>query len=178
MRTHLPFLIAAFLLIAPALAAPTSEQARNLVQRVIDYSLLDLEPVKTPAEWEAIKAHPGDFSPELFDLMEWVNDGSKQGWQYGVDPLWQLQTGAVKNLKIGNPRTEGDLQLITLDYESPSVISKARPSTFFHNVWVVSELNGKVVLTDVRYHIKHPAQTDNGNLLTALRKARAGYKAP
>lgn len=178
MKKLTPYLFFVFLLM-PASAKPTAQEASDLVKKIAGWSVAANA---APVEWDVVRQHADDFEPELFKLMEWVStphpDAEGMTWHYGLNPIWQVQNSWVTKLKFGSPKAEGDNQLVVVDYISPSAISPNRPSSKYHNVWVIGESQGKPVLTDVRYHVKHPIQTDDGNLLSDLKKVKANFKAP
>lgn len=167
--------------VSPAWAAPSAAQATDLVQSVVDFSLTPRGEVSLPAEWSSIEPHAASFDPEFFTLLEWCStpqpDADGREWHIDVDPIWQVQTSGVKDLRVGTPKPEGDLQTVVLDYEAPS-FREGRPAAKYHAVWVVGEVAGKPVLKDIRYHVKRLESTHDGSVLADMRKARQSFKAP
>jgi hypothetical protein len=161
-------------------AAPTAEQARELVDRIIGWSLTG-DSHQNPVQWTTINQHKADFQPDFYALMEWVStphpDASGRPWHYDLNVLWQLQMGSVSQLKVGKPRAEGDLQLVVVDYQVSSA-RESQPPSKFHNTWVVAEVNGQPVLEDIRYHVKHSRAVVDGSVAADMKKARAQFKAP
>ena len=160
-------------------AAPTAEQAKELVDRVIGWSMEGGRVASLGVD--VFKAHKADFQPDFFALVEWVStphpDVNGNRWHYGLNILWQLQMGAVSQVKTGKPRAEGDLQLVVVDYLVFSGRDSVPPSKY-HNTWVVADVNGQAVLKDIQYHIKHPSITQDGSVAADMKKAKDQFKAP
>lgn len=164
-----------------AWAAPSAEQARALVERVVALSLVPGPGAKMPAEWPALAPHRSAFDSEFFSLLEWVStpqpDVEGRQWHIDFNPIWHVQSSGVTGISIGTPKREGEFQAVVVDYRSPS-IRESQPPTKFHTVWLVGEANGKAVLKDIRYTAKFAQATQTGTSLAAMRKARNGFRAP
>jgi hypothetical protein len=175
-------IVSAFLFVCPsAWAAPTAAQASEVVDKIISVSLDDRGEVRMPAEWKLLAPHKAYFDPEFYTLLEWCEtphpDAEGRAWHVDVDSIWQVQVSGVRGLKVGQPKPEGDLQTVVVDYDSPSFRESVKP-TRYHSVWVIGESEGKPVLKDIRYHVKYPEQTNDGTALADMKKARANFKAP
>ncbi len=176
-------LLALLIFIAPVSAAPTAEEAKALVDSIVEWSLLDSARGKTPAEWSVVEQHPEQFSKEFFELMGWVGtphlDAKGVQWHYGVDPLWQTQGGYVTELTVSSPATEGENRLIFLDYIVPSTISADRPSSKYQTTWIVGQNSeGKAVVNDVRYRITYPSGMRSGTVLVEMLEVKARFQPP
>ena len=174
------YLLALLLLLTslPLQAAPTAQEARELVDRIISWSLVPVGAQMGAADWETVSQHKADFSTAFFEHMEWASRRHKDAegvevWMYTVAPIWQTQASAVTKIAVGSAKAEGDHQLVVVDYVSPSGISPERPSTKYHCVWVIGESQGRAVLEDIRYHIKYPVGPRQGRVLDDLKKAKA-----
>lgn len=170
-------------MVAPALAGPTAEEAKTLVDSVVGWSLTDSTHGKTPANWEQVEKHPEQFAPEFFELMHWVGtphpDITGTEWHYGVNPLWQTQGGYVTELKISPPASEGETQLIFLDYVVPSTVSSDRPSSKYQTTWIVGQAaDGEPVVKDVRYRITYPSGMRSGTVSVEMLEVRARFQPP
>lgn len=169
-------------LLVPVSAAPTAEEAKALVDSVVEWCLVEHKDKKMAAEWSVVKQHPEQFSKEFFDLMAWVSvtHPGENGlvWYYGVDPLWQNQAGYITKLTIGPVVAEGENQLVVLNYVIPSILSEERPPSSYKTTWVIGENpDGKAVIRDVHYQTTYPTGTKNGSALVDMRKAKARFKS-
>ena len=162
----------------PLQAAPTAQEARDLVDRIISWSLVPVGAQMGAADWETVSKHKADFGTSFFEHMEWASRRHKNAegeeiWMYTVDPIWQTQASAVTKVAVGSPKAEGEHQVVIVDYVSPSGISPTRPSTKYHCAWVIGESQGRAVLEDIRYHIKYPVGPRQGRVLDDLKTAKA-----
>lgn len=176
-------LLGMLILIAPVWAAPTAEEAKALVDSVVEWSLVDSPRGKTPAEWSVVEQHPEPFASDFFELMHWVGtphlDAKGVQWHYGVDPLWQTQGGYVTELQVSSPVSEGETQLVFLDYVVPSTVSADRPASKYQTTWIVGQNpEGKPVVKDVRYRITYPSGMRSGTVLVEMLEVRARFQAP
>lgn len=183
MKTLRRSFLALLLLLAPVWAAPTAEEAKALIDDVVEWSLHDSPHGKTAAGWDIVEQHPEQFAPDFFELMHWVGtphpDASGAQWHYGVDPLWQTQGGYVTELKLSEPTEEGETQLVFLDYIVPSTISTDRASSKYQTTWIVGHnAEGKPVVKDVRYRITYPSGMRSGTVLVEMLETRARFQAP
>lgn len=179
---RLPVLLLLWLrIMGPVSAAPTATEAKTLVDRIIAWSLPGRNAQKIPVELNVVSQNKSDFHDEMYGLIEWVStphpDAEGRRWHYEIDPLWRVQDSIVTEVKVGKPKPEGDLQLVVVDYISPS-IRPSRPSTKHHNTWVVGQHDGKAVLVDIRYHAKYPAGVEDGSVLADMKAARSKFKEP
>ena len=183
MKTLGRSLLILLLLLAPALASPTAEEAKALVDSVVEWSLTDSTHGKAPADWEYVEKHPEHFAPEFFELMHWVGtphpDITGVEWHYGVNPLWQTQGGYVTELKVSPPASEGETQLVFLDYVVPSTVSAERPSSKYQTTWIVGQAaDGKPVVKDVRYRITYPSGMRSGTVSVEMLETKARFQPP
>lgn len=176
--------LALSLLLAPlkAEAAPTADQARSLVERIISYSLqAPVSGAAFPAEWDALRPHKADFDPEFFSALQWVStphpDVDGRAWHTDVNSIWQVQSSGVQGISIGTPKKDGQNHLVIVDYRAPS-IRPSLPPTKFHTVWVVGESNGRAALKDIRYTVKYSQATQTGSALADMKRAQANFRAP
>ena len=167
------------LLMYSALSAPKDEECKAFVERVLEWSVDDR---RAAVEWEEAQKHKADFSAEFYSLMEWVStphrDVEGRDWHYGVDPIWQVQASEITEVKIGTPTMEGERWLVPVDFVSPSPLSPDRPPTYLNNTWVLASQDGRLILEDVRYRVKAPAENFEGSALEDMRRVKEEYRAP
>ncbi|MFN8610835.1 MAG: hypothetical protein U0931_25055 [Vulcanimicrobiota bacterium] len=163
----------------PALAQPEAGASQKLVRRIIGYSLKTYKNGdRGPDLFEAVAKHPEDFAPEYFSLMKFTSQAQPEhsggkAWLWEVDPIWLLQNSGVKALTIGDARKEGQNLLVPVNFTSPSGISAQRPATHYKNLWVISQLNGRPVLSDVRYSAEYTKGVRS--VLDELRQVKISY---
>lgn len=167
-----------FLTASTLLAAPSDdERVKSFVRDLIAWSVVN----EAPVEWDVVRTHQAEFTPEFFSLMEWVStphpDKDDRLWHYEVTPLWQVQASAVTEIKVGAPKLEKERWLVVVDFVSPSGLSRQRPPTHHHHVWVVVSKEGRLALEDIRYHIKAPSGARNGSVKDDMQKARNEFVA-